>query len=135
MAHAHHAEAVVEVEVLVAVHVPDAGALAALDVDRPRIALLELGRDAARHHGARALEVLARAPGALHQRRPAALGQRRDASRIDGSAGGGRHAPNATWAAGTVIPRLCAGRARRSRADELERDRKPPVGPLGARVE
>ena len=36
VADGHDAEAVVEVDVLVAVDVPDAGALAALEVDRPR---------------------------------------------------------------------------------------------------
>jgi hypothetical protein len=38
---AHDAEAVVEIDVLVAVDVPDRGALAALDVDGPGIVRLE----------------------------------------------------------------------------------------------
>ena len=48
MADAHHAEAVVEVDVLVAVDVPDLRARAALDVDGPGVVLLEGGRHAAR---------------------------------------------------------------------------------------
>ena len=41
VADAHDAKAVVEIHVFVPVHVPDPGSLAALDVDGPRIVLLE----------------------------------------------------------------------------------------------
>ena len=49
VADAHDAEAVVEVEVLVAVDVPHLRAAAALDVGRPRVVALERRRNAARH--------------------------------------------------------------------------------------
>ena len=62
VAHDHRAEAVVEVPELAAVDVPDRRSLAALDVDRPRVARVVRGRDAERHHVARALEHALRAP-------------------------------------------------------------------------
>jgi hypothetical protein len=48
VADAHDPEAVVEVEVLVAVDVPHPRAPAAVHVDGPRVGLLELGRHARR---------------------------------------------------------------------------------------
>ena len=61
VAHAHHAEAVVEVDVLVAVDVPHVRALAVGEVDRPRVGGLEGARHATRHDGQRALVVALRA--------------------------------------------------------------------------
>ena len=58
----HRAEAVVEVEHLVAVDVPDARAVAALEVDRPRVAHLVGRGDAAAEHVAGALVHRPRAP-------------------------------------------------------------------------
>jgi hypothetical protein len=55
---AHHPEAVVEVDVLGAVNVPDQGALAAIDVDRPGVVELEGGGDSPWHHPPGAVEVL-----------------------------------------------------------------------------
>jgi predicted XRE-type DNA-binding protein len=51
----HRPEAVVEVEQLVAIDVPDARALAALEVDRPRVAQLVRRRHPAAEHLVRAL--------------------------------------------------------------------------------
>src|SRR5919108_696721 len=65
VADAHDAEAVVEVDVLVAVDVPHAGALAALEVHRPRVVALERRRHAARHDRGGARERAARAGGPL----------------------------------------------------------------------
>src|SRR4029077_890453 len=45
----HHPKAVVEVDVLVAVHVPDPAALATVHEDRLRRGVLERGWDAPRH--------------------------------------------------------------------------------------
>ena len=64
----HRSEAVVEVVVLVAVDVPDARAVAALEVDRPRVAELVGRRDAARERVLRPLVHLARALRALVER-------------------------------------------------------------------
>ncbi len=103
---AHDAEAVVEVGVLVAVHVPHLRAGPALEVDGPRVGLLELRRHAAGHHGAGAGEVLTRANGALAQARTFALHQRGDAGSIDVLGGrqgcGHARAPpsRVTWKAG-----------------------------------
>ncbi len=83
VADAHDAEAVVEVDVLVAVDVPDAGAEAAVDVDGPRVGLLELGGDAAGHDGAGAGELLAGAAGALGEAGLLAPAQRCDPVGID----------------------------------------------------
>jgi hypothetical protein len=92
VADAHDAEAVVEVEVLVAVDVPDLRAGAALDVDGPRIVLLELARHAARHDAARPLEVLARAGGPLSIHGAHLLREGGDAVAIDRGGDGGRGA-------------------------------------------
>jgi hypothetical protein len=92
VADAHDAEAVVEVEVLVAVDVPDLRALAALDVDGPRVVLLELARDAARHDAAGPLEVLARAGGPLSIHRAHVLRQGDEAVAVDRGRHGGRGA-------------------------------------------
>ena len=101
VADAHHSEAVVEVDVLVPVHVPDLRARAALDVDGPGIVLLKRGRDALRHHLAGALVGLARARRALGEELALAGGQLGEAPAIDlrrrGGGGGGlgahRHEP------------------------------------------
>ena len=72
----HGAEAVVEVDVLVAVHVPHARPLAAREVDRPGLAGLERGRDAAGQHAAGPLEQPPRLGRALGQVGALALEQR-----------------------------------------------------------
>ena len=83
VADAHHAEAVVEVDVLVAVDVPHARALAAVEVDRPRVGRLERARHAARHDLAGALEVRVGAGRAGQQLGALDLGQLEDARAID----------------------------------------------------
>jgi hypothetical protein len=88
MADAHDAEAVVEVQVLVAVDVPHPRAVAALDVHGPGVARLELRRHAAGHHSGGALEHAARSGGALAQDRALALGQRDHAVAVDAGGGG-----------------------------------------------
>src|SRR5215213_590798 len=97
---AHDAEAVVEVEVLVAVDVPDLCARAALDVDGPRVVLLELAGHAARHDAGGPLEVLARAGGPLSVDRPHPLREGGHAVAVDrgGGGGGGAHAGDTTRA-------------------------------------
>ena len=87
---AHHAEAVVEVDVLVAVDVPYLRPQAALDVNGPRIVLLERRRHALRHHPLRALEVLARAGRPLREQRADAARARLGRDRAAAFAGGGR---------------------------------------------
>ena len=73
----HRAEAVVEVDVLVAVDVPDALALAAVEVDRPRIAQLVRRGDAAGERAAGPLPHRPRARRPLVQpRRPRARSAR-----------------------------------------------------------
>ncbi len=90
VADAHHAEAVVEVDVLVSVDVPDAGTGAALDVDGPGVVHLKRGGNALRHHLHGALEALLRGRGALRQLGHLALGQRGDPRPVDrGGAGRG----------------------------------------------
>ena len=83
VADAHHAEAVVEVGVLVAVDVPDAAALAALDVDRPGVVLLEGGGDAVGHHLDRPLVGPRRLGGAVAELLLLGLGQGGDAFAVD----------------------------------------------------
>jgi hypothetical protein len=83
VADAHDAEAVVEVDVLVAVHVPDLGARAALDVDGPGVVLLERGRDALGHYTPGALVVLARPGRALGEQIPLLIDQPKDAPPVD----------------------------------------------------
>ena len=79
----HRAEAVVEVEVLVAVDVPDERAGAALEVDRPGVAQLVRRRDAAGQGLLGALVHLARAGGFLVQDALFALGQLLDALTVE----------------------------------------------------
>ncbi len=83
VADAHHAEAVVEVDVFVLVDVPDAAAAAAREVDRPGVALLEGGGDAVGHHLDRALEGPRRLAGPVAQLLLLPLGQRGDALAVD----------------------------------------------------
>ena len=97
VADAHHAEAVVEVEVLVAVDVPHLRADAALDVGRPRVVALERGRHAAGHDVVRALEVLARAPRPFDQPRLLALGEGGDVGVGRRGQGHGRRLYAAAW--------------------------------------
>jgi hypothetical protein len=82
VADAHHPEAVVEVDVFVAVDVPDAAALAALEVNRPGIVFLEGGGDAARHHFDCPGEGLGRGAGAVAELLLLGLGQRRDSPAV-----------------------------------------------------
>ena len=77
----HRAEAVVEVEVLVAVDVPDLGALAVGEVDRPRIARLVRRGDAAGEALLGAGVEVPRALGSRIELRGLALGQLLDSSR------------------------------------------------------
>ena len=101
----HRAEAVVEVPHLVAVDVPDLGAVAALQVDRPRLAHLVAGR----HPGGEVLvgarEGLAAALGRLVEALGLALGQLRDACAIDrdGLSVGGHGQP----IVGVVVVPVC----------------------------
>ena len=78
----HRPEAVVEVEHLVPVHVPDAGALAALEVDRPGLAKLVGRGHAPGKSEAGPLVHLARSRRALVQRTRLALGQLSDAGAV-----------------------------------------------------
>ena len=87
----HRAEAVVEVEQLVSVHVPHARALPALEVDRPGIAELVRRGDAADEAPRRALVEAPRALGALVQPFRLALGQLPDAGAVDLDVGGCGH--------------------------------------------
>ena len=88
---AHDAEAVVKVDVLVSVHVPDAGARAPLHVDGPGVVLLKRGGNAVRHHLHGTLVALLGGWRALAQLCHLALGQRGDARAVDrGGAGRGR---------------------------------------------
>jgi hypothetical protein len=80
---AHHPEAVVEVDVLTAVDVPDQGTLAAIDVDRPGIVQLEGGGDAARHHLAGAVEVLGGGRSVLAEASHLFLGEAVDQLALD----------------------------------------------------
>ena len=83
MALHHRAEAVVEVEVLVAVDVPDVGALAAGQVDRPRVARLIGGRNPANEAPLRPRVELPGALRALVESRRLTLGELLEASAID----------------------------------------------------
>src|SRR3954453_20242444 len=83
MALDHRAEPVVEVEVLVAVDVPDLRALAPLEVDRPRVAQLVGRGDAAREHLVRALVGLGRAGGRVVEPLLLALDELADALTVD----------------------------------------------------
>src|ERR671922_1182285 len=78
----HRAEAVVEVPHLVAVDVPDLRALAALEVDRPRVAQLVGGGDARAEDLVGATEHLGRAAGAVVEAMLLALDQVLDALAI-----------------------------------------------------
>ena len=79
----HRAEAVVEVQVLVAVDVPHARAVTALEVDRPRVAQLVGRRHAARQHGVRALVHLAGCGGGRVEALLLAVDQLADALPVD----------------------------------------------------
>ena len=119
VADAHDAEAVVEVDVLVPVHVPDAGARAALDVHGPGIVLLERRGDALRHHLDGALVALSGGGGALRQLRHLPLGQRGDPRRVErGGAGrGGLDCHVSPWfrpGAGVARVATAGGRLRTS---------------------
>ena len=83
VADAHDAEAVVEVDVLVAVDVPDLRADAALEVDGPGLARLERRRNAAGHDQAGALVVLLRAARAREEALALTLGELGDPASID----------------------------------------------------
>jgi hypothetical protein len=83
VADAHHPEPVVEVDVLVAVDVPDPAPRAAVDVDRPRVVFLERGGDAARHRPQRPLVGLGRARGPVAVALLLGLGQLGDPPAVD----------------------------------------------------
>src|SRR5262245_5250938 len=85
----HRAEAVVEVEVLVAVHVPDARALAASEVDGPGVTRVERGRDAAGQRRARSPEHGSGRGRALGEQARLALAQLAEALPIHGSRSAG----------------------------------------------
>jgi hypothetical protein len=90
--HDHRAETVVEVPELAAVDVPDAGAFAALEIDRPRLAGVVRGRDAERHHLVRALEHALRLLRRLLEAVALALSQLADALAVDLCVDLGTHA-------------------------------------------
>ena len=92
----HRAEAVVEVVELVAVDVPDARAVAALEVDRPRVAQLVGRGDAAREHLVRAAEHLTRLRGGVVEALLLALDELADALAVDLDRGVHGHAPERT---------------------------------------
>src|SRR5205085_4827197 len=79
----HRAEAVVEVEQLVAVDIPDPCPLAAVEIDRPRLAELVRGGDAAGERRARALVQRPRHRRPLVQRPLLALGQLANTLAVD----------------------------------------------------
>ena len=79
----HRAEAVVEVPEAAAVDVPDRRAFAPLEVDRPGLAHLVRGGDAAGEHAARPLEHALRALRRLVEPLALALGQLLDALPVD----------------------------------------------------
>src|SRR3954465_11908176 len=92
---AHDAEAVVEVDVLVAVDVPDARALAVGEVDGARLAGLKGARNAPGADLDRRPELRLRAAGALQEAGALALGEIAEPAAVDGRSGS-RHAPKAT---------------------------------------
>src|SRR5581483_7146499 len=79
----HRAEAVVEIDVLRPVDVPDARAPAVGQVDRPWVAVLVRRRDAARERPARPLVERARAGRPLVEPALLPLGQLRDAGSVE----------------------------------------------------
>jgi hypothetical protein len=83
VADAHHPEAVVEVDVFIAVDVPDAAALAAGQVDGPRFVDLEGGGDAVGHHLQRPLVGPSGGAGAVAEGLLLGLAQRRDPLAVD----------------------------------------------------
>ena len=113
----HRAEAVVEVDVLVAVDVPDPLALAALEVDRPRVAQLVRRGDAA---GERLPRALAHRPGRAASARSAAAPSRSISSRI---------------AAAVDLDGGADGRHRLLGRDDQHRDRRPLDEPEHDRAE
>src|SRR5581483_1475945 len=106
----HRPEAVVEVEVLVAVDVPDPLPLAVVEVDRPRLAQLVRGSDAAGEGPAGALPHLPRAGRALVQGRAFAGDQLRDAGAVEVDRGR-RRRRQAGAASGTTSPSAASGTA------------------------
>jgi hypothetical protein len=89
VADAHDAEAVVEVHVLAAVHVPDACSLTPLQIDRPWVVLLKGGGDASGHHLHAAFVALSGLRRALREPVELALGELGDAAAVDGRGLGG----------------------------------------------
>ena len=91
MALHHRAEAVVEIDAPCAVDVPDVRALAALEVDRPRVEELVRGRDAADENRARPLEHTSRSGRRLVEPTLLALGQLAKPIPVDRDVGYGAH--------------------------------------------
>ena len=126
----HRAEAVVEVPVLVAVDVADPRALAVDEVDRPRVAQLVGGGDAAAERAARPAVHRRRAGGARVELGELALDQLVDtpALQLHGAANGhrvsfpaGEADPRSTASAGSLVVHA-AGPA------GIRRRRRPSVG-------
>src|SRR5262249_61658691 len=84
VADAHHAEAVVEVDVLASVDVPNQRSLAAVDIDRPGVVELEGRWDPAGHHLAGPVEVLRRGGRVLAEASHLLLRELVDLLAVDG---------------------------------------------------
>ena len=127
---AHDAEAVVEVDVLVAVDVPDRCPLAALEIHRARLARLEGRGHAVGHDDARPLVERVRARGARQEALALALGQLRDAAAVDVGGEPCLDAHASSVARGPASRRALSGgagaesRCRRARARSAARGRR-----------